>query len=118
MIGGCLVSCQNANNESEPEFYLYCGLNDADTSTQVLTVEQAQAEARKVITDLGYGYTEYVTYGGYIDGSDVKENDTIVYMLIFMERADAENIAKKLKQELNLASVMIKETTANFGFVE
>ena len=103
MICCCLVAC-NSTEDTEQKFTVYFGLNDKDTGTQVLTVEEAQAAARKIITDNGFGYTEYVTHGGYVENGGVIENDTLVYMMIFIERADAEAVAKEIKDELNLAS--------------
>lgn len=39
----CFVGCNNANGgeEQQVKYVLYCGLNDADTGDQVLTVEDA-----------------------------------------------------------------------------
>lgn len=44
----CFVGCNNTG-KNQVKYVLYCGLNDADTSSQVLTVADAQAAARKVI---------------------------------------------------------------------
>jgi len=117
MICCCFVSCNSAE-ETEQKFSIYFGLNDKDTGTQVLTVEEAQAAARKIITDSGFGYTEYVTHGGYVENGVVIENDTLVYMMIFIERADVEAVAKEIKDELNLASIHIEESSASFQFFE
>ena len=117
MICCCLVACNSAE-DTEQKFTVYFGLNDKDTGTQVLTVEEAQAAARKMITDNGFGYTEYVTHGGYVENGVVIENDTLVYMMIFIERADAEAVAEEIKEELNLASIHIEESTASLKKLE
>lgn len=97
---------------------LYCGLNDADTSSQVLTVADAQAAARKVITDKGLGYTEYVTYGAYTEYGAVKGNDTLVYVFFYVEKADAQSVAKEIKETLHLAAVLVEEVANSYDFIE
>ena len=50
MICCCIVSCNNAE-ETEQKFSIYFGLNDKDTGTQVLTVEEAQADGYTMFAD-------------------------------------------------------------------
>ncbi len=116
----CLAGCNNANGSEEQQvkYVLYCGLNDADTGDQALAVEDAKEDARKVITDKGFGYTEYITYGAYTENGMVKGNDTLVYVLFYMEEADAKAIAADIKEELNLASVLIEEVPGSYDFAE
>ena len=97
---------------------LYCGLNDADTGIQMLTVTDAQAAARKVITDRGLGYTEYVTYGAYTENDAVKGNDTLVYVLFYVEKVEAQSVAKEIKETLHLAAVLVEEVADSYGFAE
>ena len=97
---------------------LYCGLNDADTGNQVYSVADAQEAARKIITDKGLGYTEYVTYGAYTENGAVKENDTLVYVLFYVGKADAQSVAKEIKEKLNLSAVLVEEVANSYGFAE
>ena len=101
----CLVGCNNANSgeEQQVKYVLYCGLNDADTGGQVLTVEDAKEDARKIITDKGFGYTEYTTYGAYTENEMVKGNDTLVYVLFYVEEADGSANLDELLESLNSA---------------
>lgn len=116
----CFVGCNNASggDEQQVKYVLYCGLNDSDTGDQVLTVEDAKEDARKVITDKGFGYTEYITYGAYTENGMVKGNDTLVYVLFYVEEADAKAIAADIKEELNLASVLIEAVLDSYAFAE
>ena len=111
------AGCNNTE-KSQVKYVLYCGLNDADTGSQVLTLTDAQEEARKVVTDKGFGYTEYATYGAYTENGEVKGNDTLVYALFYVEKADAQSVAKEIKETLNLASVLVEEVANSYDFAE
>ena len=113
----CFAGCNNTG-KSQVKYVLYCGLNDADTGSQMLTVTDAQAAARKVITDRGLGYTEYVTYGAYTENDAVKGNDTLVYVLFYVEKVDAQSVAKEIKETLHLAAVLVVEVADSYGFAE
>lgn len=111
------VGC-NSTAKDQVKYVLYCGLNDADTGSQLLTVTDAQQEARKVITDKGLGYTEYIAYGAYTDNDGIKENDTLVYVLFYVEKADAQSVAQEIKEKLNLAAVLVEESADSYDFAE
>lgn len=111
------AGCNNTE-KNQVKYVLYCGLNDADTGSQVLTLTDAQEEARKVVTDKGFGYTEYATYGAYTENGEVKGNDTLVYALFYVEKADAQSVAKEIKETLNLASVLVEEVANSYDFAE
>lgn len=117
MLCLCFVGCNN-NGENQVKYVLYCGLNDADTGSQLLSVADAQDDARKIITDKGLGYTEYVTYGAYTENGAVKENDTLVFVLLYVEKADAQAVAKEIKETLHLAAVLVEEVANSYDFAE
>ena len=117
MMCFCFAGCNNTE-KNQIKYVLYCGLNDAGTGSQVITVTDAQAAARKVITDKGLGYTEYVTYGAYTENDAVKGNDTLVYVLFYVEKADAQSVAKEIKETLHLAAVLVEEVENSYGFTE
>ena len=115
LVCTCFVGC---TEQSQKKYYLYCSLNDADAGTQILTVEQAQESARDIIIDLGLGYTEYVTYGAYVENGEVKGSDTLIYLLFFVDHNQAQSLATELKQQLNLASILLEEVQCSYDFVE
>lgn len=117
MLCFCVVGCNNTEKK-QVKYVLYCGLNDASAGSQVLTVADAQAAARKVITDKGLGYTEYVTYGAYTENSAIKENDTLVYVLFYVEKADAQAVAEEIKETLHLSAVLVEEVANSYDFAE
>ena len=108
----------NDKKDMETKFVLYCGLTDATSGEQLLTVADAIPTARKVILDREIGYTEYVAYGGRAENGMVKENDTLIYVLTFIDRAEAEEIADEIMKKLNIDYVLIEETTAKLAFVD
>ena len=116
-MAGCGQAEPAETNQAE-KFTLYCGLNDAAAGEQILTVEEAQETARNIIVGKGYGYTEYVAYGGYLDGDKVINNDTLVYELMFMDSTAAQDIAKTIKTELNLDSVLMETSLSEQTFAE
>lgn len=112
-------ACQSEKTESGEKYYTVSfGLNDAETNTQVISTEDASKAIRKIITDKGLGYTEYTTYGAYTENGRSVENVTLVYFLVYMEKSDVDSIVDTAKSELNLKSVLIQESTAEFELRE
>lgn len=113
------AGCDTAKTEDEsavPVAYsLYCGLNDADTGTQIVPTEEAVKIARKVITDKGFGYTEHIAYGAYTEADRSIENVTLIYDLFFLEKADIDQIADEIRAALNLTPILIVECSRNYG---
>ena len=105
IFAGCAAKQPQPANP--PKYTVYCGLNDADTGSQIISVEEAQEAARKIFTDNGFGYTEFVAYGAYVENGTVFENDTLVYEFYFNEKADVDNVTKEIKETLNLSSVLV-----------
>ena len=106
VFAGCAAKQQP---ENPPKYTIYCGLNDADAGKQVISVEEAQQTARKIVTDKGFGYTEFVAYGAYVENGTVFENDTLVYEFYFNNKDDVAKVADEIKKTLNLSSVLIAE---------
>lgn len=119
MSVGVFAGCSAAKTENEsavPVAYsLYCGLNDADTGTQLISTEEAQAIARKIITDKGYGYTEHVCFGAYTEDNKAIENVTLIYDMFFIEKADIDTIADEIRAALNLTPILVVEDSRNYG---
>ena len=121
IVGLSLASCTPAvesETDVQCKYVVYCSLNDAQTGVQQLSVEDAKKMAREVITKRGLGYTEYAAYGGFVDGDKINGNDTLVYTFFIIEKEDADAVAAHLKDELNLASVLMEEIQSVYGFVE
>lgn len=110
------AGCNAAKQESKvPVAYsLYFGLNDADTGTQIVSTEEAQKIARKIITDKGLGYTEHVGYGAYTEDNKSVENVTLIYDLFFIEKADIDQVADEIRTALNLTPVLVVECSRNY----
>ena len=107
---------QQEEKTTETVYNVYFGLNDADTGEQEVSMEDASAYIRSVIESYGYGYTEHCTYGAYTEDGVSKGNDTLVYMLIFVDEADVEKISDEVIEHLNLASVLCQKEEMEYQF--
>lgn len=115
LFAGC-DAAKPENESAVPVAYsLYCGLNDADTGTQLIPTEEAQKIARKIITDKGFGYTEHVGYGAYTENNKSIENVTLIYDMFFLEKADIDKVADEIRAALNITPVLVVEYSQNYG---
>lgn len=115
-----LTACGKTKTDTAKETYykIYCGLNDAETGAQVLSVEDAGLTIRGLITDKGLGYTEYTANGAYVEAGSIHPNQTLIYQLIFVEKEDVEHLAEEIRTELHLESVLVEETEGVFHFLQ
>ncbi len=113
LLSGC---GQQDGQTTEMVYHVYFGLNDADTGEQEVTLDDASAYIRGVIESYGYGYTEYRTYGAYTENGESKGNDTLVYMMVFVEEENVEKIANEVIEHLNLASVLCQKEEMPYTF--
>lgn len=114
LFAGCGAAAAENENAVPTAYSLYCGLNDADSGTQIISTEEAQKIARKVITDKGFGYTEHVAYGAYTEDNKAVENVTLIYDLFFIEKADIDNIADEIRAALNLTPILVVECSRDY----
>ena len=114
VVAFALTACGGDNDK----FMVYFGLNDAVTGSQKVETAEAQSVIRKIITDKGVGYTEYVAYGAYNEDDKVVENATLVYAIVFVDKDTVLEIIAEAKTRLNLASVMIETYRVGLEFAE
>ena len=116
----CTLTCfaSQVQTENQYTYTLYCGLNDAATGTQLLSIQEAQKIARKIILDHKCGYTEIVSYGAYQENDKVIGNDTLIYKFIFSQKTIVEKIAKEIKNKLNLVPILMVEEISSYNFLE
>jgi lipoprotein len=110
------VILSGCKQQTEMVYNVYFGLNDADTGEQEVTMDEASAYIRSVIESYGYGYTEYRTYGAYTENGISKGNDTLVYMLIFVDKENIKKISDEVIEHLNLASVLCQQQEMQYEF--
>lgn len=115
-----LTACGKTDTDAAKETYykIYCGLNDAETGTQILSVEDAGQKIRGLITDKGLGYTEYTANGAYVEDGSIHPNEALIYQLIFVEKEEVEDLAEEIRKELHLKSVLVEETEGVFHFLQ
>lgn len=114
LFAGCGTTKAEKESAVPVAYSLYCGLNDADTGTQIVPTEEAQKIARKVITDKGFGYTEHVAYGAYTEDNKSIENVTLIYEMYFLEKADIDKVADEIRKALNLTPILVVEGSQNY----
>ena len=117
-FAGCKKQEKQPESKEQAKYVLRIGLNDKGEGKQVLSVDGAKGVARGIIVSKGLGYTEYVAYGAYTEDDTVKSNDTLVYEFMFCEKKEVEEIAKEIKQKLNLDSILMEQTMSEFNFVK
>lgn len=115
LLSGCGTAKQENESNVPVAYSLYCGLNDEDTGTQIVSTEKAQEIVRNIITDKGFGYTEHVGYGAYTEDNKSVENVTLIYDLFFIEKEDIDKIADEIREALNLTPVLVVEYSKNYG---
>lgn len=115
-----LTACGKTETGTAKETYykIYCGLNDAQTGTQLLSAEDAGQKIREMITGKGLGYTEYSANGAYVEDGSIHPNEALIYQLIFVEKEEVENLAEEIRTALNLESVLVEETEGTFHFLQ
>lgn len=113
------TGCGKTETEKQEKYYkIYCGLNDAQTGTQVLSVADAGQKIRGLITEKGLGYTEYTANGAYVEDGFVHPNEALIYQMIFVEKEEVESLAEEIRQELDLESVLVEECEGVFHFLQ
>ena len=69
-----------------------------------------------MIESCGYGYTEFRTYGAYMENGSARGSDTMVYMIMLADGADVEEISKQAAEQLNLESVLCQKEEREYEF--
>ncbi len=116
LLAGCIAGCSSKKENIEDVYYVYFGLNDADTGKQEISMEEASLYIRSVMEKYHYGYTEHRTHGAYTENGETIENDTLVYMLIFVPEEDIKKMSDEIIDHLNLASVLCQKSEAEYTF--
>ena len=96
--------------ETLNKFYLYVGLNDRDTKTQLISNPQAMDIVNKVCGDCSI--QEITGYYTHDNGEKVKEN-TLKVELLFKESEQVLNYCADLKRLLNQESIIISQEVTN-----
>ncbi len=121
VVGMLFMGCGQSEAQNENHFVLYkvyFGLNDKGTGEQEISVDEASERIRGIITQKGYGYTEYTTRGAYLEAGVAIENDTLVYELFDIEKEAVEAIAAEAAEALNLNSVVCVQSPAEVEFLQ
>lgn len=99
----------DGNYAYKEKYVLYIGLNDKDTYTQIISVE----EAKKIINDIcikyADGYTVTEANGGWIDETGaLTEEISLVYTLSNVEETDVVSIMDEVLAALNQNSILVE----------
>lgn len=98
--------------ETETSYVLYIGLNDKDTYEQSVATEDAQRIVTEICLSYAKGYTHMEAKGGWIDEKEqLTQENTLVYYLRGVDKADIKNIMDQIITELNQNSILLEEKT-------
>lgn len=98
--------------ETETSYVLYIGLNDKDTYEQSVETEDAQRIVTEICLSYAKGYTHMEAKGGWIDEKEqLTQENTLVYYLRGVDKADIKNIMDQIITELNQNSILLEEKT-------
>jgi hypothetical protein len=104
VIGFIDADSYNVNDR----YTLYIGTSDSQTGTTEIPLDEAKA----IVADIAYkytdGFTSFVATGGWDDGNVRYNETTLVYIFIGIDRETAETIAAEACVELNQTSVLIE----------
>lgn len=101
------------DDEGIDKFTLYIGMGSASDER----VEIAETEIQDIVTkEYKLGYTTYKTEGASVngDGSIVKDENTIVLMLIFTDGETVNDIVESIKDTIPEVSAILVETEKAF----
>ena len=104
------------DNGASDEYTLFFGMDPDATSAEKDALMDA---AVKIATDGGYGYTCYWAEGGYTadDGTVVKDQQTLVFIMAHTSYDFVKDLANKVKGEFGLDTVMVETTSKVIGFI-
>lgn len=102
------------DNQSE-EYTLFFGM---DPGTSETDKEKLKSYAVSIATKGGFGYTCYWAEGGYTatDGTVVQGQQTLVFIMAHTTEDFVEDLAKKVKKEFGLDTVMIETAKKHIEF--
>ena len=108
-------------NISRPEtkdiqYVMYVGTNDKDTNEPVYTSDEAREKAEEILLRNFGGYTIQEASGGWIDGSEIYREYTLVIYLSDTDIMKVHAAADEMISTFNQSSVLIQanETTTEF----
>lgn len=106
------LETQPFETETETSYVLYIGLNDKDTYEQSVETEDAQRIVTEICLSYAKGYTHMEAKGGWIDEKEqLTQENTLVYYLRGVDKADIKNIMDQIITELNQNSILLEEKT-------
>ena len=105
-----------AQPEGDIQYVMYLGTNGKDSNRPVFPPEEARAQAEKILIQHFGGYTIQEAHGGWIDGSEVYQEYTLVIYLSETDRDQVHAAAKDLIDVFDQSSVLIQanRTTTEF----
>lgn len=104
------------DDDQSKEYTLFFGM---DPGTSEADKEKLKSYAVSIATKGGYGYTCYWAEGGYKadDGTVVKGQQTLVFIMAHTSYDFVKDLANKIKSDFGLDTVMVETTSKVIGFI-
>ena len=98
------------------QYVMYLGTNDKDTNEPVYQPDETKEKAEEILLRHFGGYTIQEASGGWIDGSDIYREYTLVIYLSDTDLTKVHAAADEMITVFNQSSVLIQanETTTEF----
>ena len=92
--------------KGEDSYTLYVGLNDYITHEDY-DPEYAANIVDHIVVKYADGFTRYLANGGWVEGTDITYEKSLVYVIAGIDLEKAHGIADEAKKALNQSSIMI-----------
>lgn len=99
------------------KYVLYIGLNDKDTSSQIISAEEAKEIVNGICAKHVDGYTVMEANGGWVDETGaLTEELSLVYTLSNAEEADVVLIMNEVITALNQKSIFVERQDISYTY--
>jgi hypothetical protein len=108
ILAGAVVALflKDDGAKGEDSYTLYVGLNDYITHEDY-DPEYAANIVDHIVVKYADGFTRYLANGGWVEGTDITYEKSLVYVIAGIDLEKAHGIADEAKKALNQSSIMI-----------
>jgi hypothetical protein len=104
------------DGSSKDKYVLYIGLNDQDTGSQIVSIQEAEALVNAICVKYTGGYTEISARGGWLDNQQMIEENSLVYVFYDASEEEILAIMDEALDALNQSSILIEKDSAIFTY--
>lgn len=94
------------------KYVLYVGLNDKDSGTQLVSLEQARERLNSVAASHVGGFTVFQGHGFWTGGDRLDREETLVYVFYDAAEAQITAVADAMLTEMNQSAILVERSDA------